>query len=79
MPPPFLRFGLNSVRQYYEKILKYPKSEFKFDFVSEKTVLKFHQDSDESKAAGLDNLSAKFLKHGATVLAKAISQIYTYL
>ena len=30
---------------------------------------------DENKAVGLDNLSGKFLKHGATVLAKTISQI----
>ena len=29
----------------------------------------------ENKAAGLDNLSGKFLKDGATVLAKPISQI----
>ena len=30
---------------------------------------------DENKDAGLDNLSGKFLKDGATVLAKLISQI----
>ena len=73
MPPPSLRFGLNSVRQYYEKILKHSKS--KFNVVSEETVLKLLQDLDENKAAGLDNLSGKFLKDGGTVLAKAISQI----
>ena len=43
--------------------------------MSEETVLKLLQDLDENKAVGLDNLSAKFLKHGATVLAKTISQI----
>ena len=75
LPTP-LRFGLNSVWQYYEKILKYPKSKFKFNFVSEETVLKHLQDLGENKAAGLDNLSGKFLKDGATVLAKPISQIF---
>ena len=75
MPPPSLRFGLNSVWQYYERILKYPKSKFKFNVVSEETVLKLLQDLDENKAAGLDNLSRKLLKGGTTVLAKAISQI----
>ena len=30
---------------------------------------------DENKAAGLDNLSGKFLKDGATILAKPRSQI----
>ena len=29
----------------------------------------------ENKAAGLDNLSGKFLKDGATILAKPLSQI----
>ena len=56
LPTPSLRFGLNSARQYYEKILKYPKSKFKFNVVSEETVLKLIKDLDENKAAGLDNL-----------------------
>ena len=67
LPSISLRFGLNSVWQYYEKILKYP--------VSEETVLKLLRDMDEKKAVGLDNVSVKFLKDGATVLAKSISQI----
>ena len=70
-----LRFGLTSVGQYYEKILKLPNSKFKFNFVSKGTVLKLLKDLDENKAAGLDNLPGKFLKDGATVLAKPISQI----
>ena len=72
----YLIFGLNSVRQYFEKFLKYPKSKFIFNVVPDETVLKLPQDLDENKPAGLDNLSAKFLKDGATVLAKPISQIY---
>ena len=43
--------------------------------MSEKTVLKHLQDLDENKAAGLDNLSGKFLKDGATVLTEPTSQI----
>ena len=69
LPSISLRFGLNSVRQYYEKILKYPKSKFKFNVVSEESVLKLLQDFNENKAAGLDNL-------WSTVLAKFISTIY---
>ena len=38
-------------------------------------MLKHLQDLDENKAAGLDNLSGKFLKDGPTVLAESISQI----
>ena len=44
--------------------------------MSEETVLKLLQNLDENKAAGLDNLSGKFLKDGATVLVKPISQIF---
>ena len=43
--------------------------------MSEETVLKILKDLDDNKAAGLDNLSGKFLEDGATVLAKRISQI----
>ena len=75
MPLPFLRFGLNSVWQYYEKILKYPKCKCKFNGVSGETVSKLLRDLDDNKALGLDNLFGKFLKEGATVLPKTISQI----
>ena len=37
--------------------------------MSEEAVLKLLKDVDENKALGLDNLSGKFLKNGATVLA----------
>ena len=43
--------------------------------MSEGTVLKFLQDLAENKAVGLDNLSGKFLKDGATSLGKPISWI----
>ena len=60
LSPPSLRFGLDSVWQYYEKILNYPNSKFKFNFVSEETALQLLQDLDESKAAGLNNISGNF-------------------
>ena len=41
----------------------------------EETVLKHLKDLDENEVAGLDNLSGKYLKDGATVLANPISQI----
>ena len=43
--------------------------------MSTETVLKFLNDMSENKVAGLDTLSGKFLKDGATVLAKPITQI----
>ena len=39
----------------------------------EETVLTLLENLAENKAAGLDNLSGKFFKDGATVKAKPIS------
>ena len=75
LPPASSIFGLSSVCQYYNKTLKLPNTRFKFTFVSEDSVLKILKNIDENKAAGLDNLSGKFLKDGATILAKPLSQI----
>ena len=75
LPPPTLRFGLPSIRQYYEKILKLTNSKFKFNFVSEETVLKLLKDLDKNKAAGLDNIFGIFLKDRTIVSAKPISHI----
>ena len=65
--------------QYYNKTLKLPNTRFKFTFVSEDSVLKILKSMDENKAAGLDNLSGKFLKDEATSLAKPFPKFVTYL
>ena len=70
-----MRFDVRSVKKYYEQTLKLPNSKFKFCPVSEDSVFKVLINIDEEKAAGLDNLSGRFLKDGASVLAKPISQI----
>ena len=75
LPPATMIFGLLSVCQYYNKILKLLNSKFKFSPISEDTILELLKNINENKAAGPDNLSGKFLKDGATVLAKPISQI----
>ena len=76
LPPTSSIFGLSLVCQHYNKTLKLPNTRFKFAFVSEDSVLKILKNMDENKAAGLDNLSGKFLKDGATILAKPLSQIF---
>ena len=43
--------------------------------MTEETISKPLKDLHKNEAAGLDNLSVKFLKDGATVLAKPIFQI----
>ena len=75
LPPAPMRFSLPSVYQYYEKTLKLPGSNFKFDFVSEDYILKVIKSINENKASGIDNLSGTFLKDGVAVLANHISQI----
>ena len=72
---PFSEIWFTFSSTILQEVLKLPNSKFKFNFVFEETALKLFKDLYESKAAGLDNLSGKFWKDGATFLAKPISQI----
>ena len=69
LPPPSKRFGLNTVRSYYQDILSLLPSKFKFSNVTEDHVLQLLKDMNVDKAAGIDNLSGKFLKDGANNLS----------
>ena len=75
LPSPSNRFEINSVRDYYQNFLDLIPSKFRFSNVSEDVILKLLKDMNIDKAAGIDNLSAKFLKDGADILAKPISEI----
>ena len=75
LPPPSNNFGITSVRKYYQHILDLLPSRFEFSHITEELVLKLLKDMDVSKAAGIDNLSGKFLKDGAVVLSKPIAEI----
>ena len=75
LPPPSNRFGMTSVRKYYQNISYLIPSKFNFSNVTEDLVLKLLNKMDTDKAAGIDNLSGKFLKDGAIILAKPISEI----
>ena len=66
-------YNLESVFQYYSKfIIEKP---FHLSDASEEEVFKIMQNIDNSKAAGIDNLSGQFLKDGAEILTKPISEI----
>ena len=73
LPNPSNKYGVLSVAQYYNH-LRLTK---KFDLLpTEKYyVLKILRDIDTSKAAGIDSLPGKFLKDGADVLAKPVTDI----
>ena len=73
LPKPPNKFTLNAVFQHYKGIIQ--SDSFNLATVSENTVLTILKNTKVSKAAGLDNLSGRFLKDGATVLAKPITDL----
>ena len=72
---PSNRFGLDTVRNYFQDILGLLPSKFKFPNVTEDLVLQLLKDMNIEKTAGIDNFSGKFLKDGANILAKPISEV----
>ena len=60
---------------YYKRFLNTGNQKFTFSSTSEDEVLKLLKDTNPEKAAGIDNLSGKFLKDGAVVLALLISTL----
>ena len=75
LPPPSKRFGLDTARSYYQDILGLLPSRFKFSNVTEYHVLQLLKDMNVDKTAGIDNLSGKFLKDGANILAKPLNYV----
>ena len=73
LPKPPNKFTLNSVFQHYKGIIQ--SDSFNLATVSENTILTILKNTKVSKAAGLDNLSGRFLRDGAKVLAKPITDI----
>ena len=67
------KFTLNTVFQHYKGIIQ--SDSFNPATVSKNTILTILKNTKVSKAAGLDNLSGRFLKDGAKVLAKPITDI----
>ena len=67
------RYTIKSVSDYYEKL---PLSEnFKLDSITEGYLFNVLKNVEVTKAAGLDQISGKFLKDGVRILAKPISEL----
>ena len=75
LPPPSNRFGLDTVRNYYQDILGLFPSKFKFSNVTEDLLRQLLTDMNINKVAGIDNLSGKFLRDGTSIFAKPIFEI----
>ena len=65
------KFTLNTVFQHYNGIIQ--SDSFNLATLSEINILTTLKNTKVSKAAGLDNLSGRFLKDDAKVLAKPIT------
>ena len=75
LPSPSGRFGISSVKSYYKKILGSPSLNFELAPTTEANILMILQSLQTDKAAGIDNISSRFLKDGAKILAEPICQL----
>ena len=67
------KFTLNTVFQHYKCIIQ--TDSFNLATVSENIILNILKITNISKVVGLDNLSGRFFKDGAEVLAKPITDL----
>ena len=67
------RFNKNSVSEFYKKFNI--KNKFQFSHVTDETILEILKNLDVTKATGIDNIAAIFLKDGAEILASPIAQL----
>ena len=72
-PNPSDKYGVLSVAQYYSH-LRLTKT-FELLPTEKDHILKILRDINTSKATGIDRLPGRFLKDGANVLAKPITDI----
>ena len=73
LPKPTNKYSINSVIKYYEHM--FPSDYFHLTSVWENSILTILKATQVSKAAGIDNLSGRFLKDGAKFLSKPISDL----
>ena len=73
-PPPPNKYGKTAVNNYYKKLNLRGKN-FSFVPVAPATILKLLKQLNPAKSAGIDNLTGKFLKEGAPVLASPITDL----
>ena len=74
LPNPPGKFGTESVKKYY-KHLNVGKKTFTLHHATDENVRKLLEGINPAKAAGPDNLAGKFLKDGAPILAKPITEL----
>ena len=74
LPTATSKYGMNYVRDYYNNI-ELPDGPFGFSHVHESQIMNIPEKFDTNKAAGIDGLSGIFLKDGAQILSKPITDL----
>ena len=67
------KYGIDSIKKCYKNLNIITKFELKP--TTEDIILKLLKNIDISKAAGVDNLPGRFLKDGAVILVKPVTEI----
>ena len=73
LPTPPKRYTFNSVIQYYRHFIQ--TDAFHLTYTTEIDIEKILRSTNIRKAAGIDDLSGRFLKDGSRVLSKPMSEL----
>ena len=74
LPTATFKYGMDYVRNY-DKNIDLPDGLFGFSHVNEKQIVDILEKFDTNKEAGIDGLSGIFLKDGAKILFKPITDL----
>ena len=69
------KFGNKSVEDYYNDMFNFYPKKITFQAIQTKCISDLLKNCDTNKAAGIDNLSGRFLKDGADILTMPITQV----
>ena len=71
LPNPTKKFGIEKVKEYYRN-LNLQDMNFSFKPITQETIFKLLEKTNPNKAVGIDNFAGRFLKDGASVIARPI-------
>ena len=69
------KFGNKSVEHYYNDMFNFYPKKLTFQTIQTQCISDLLKNCDTNKAAGIDNLSGRFLKDGADILTIPITQL----
>ena len=69
------KFDIEAVKDYYNDMFELSHNKLNFQTVQPNTISNLLKSCNVNKAAGIDNVSGRFLKDGADVLGIPITQI----